>query len=93
MAWDRKQVGDLLSMVRPDVAIIDLELPPKDGCPVVARLALAQPVPTTVVVPKPDDTARGFAEAIAHPELGRATIPTGEVLAAILARPLKTRTK
>jgi CheY-like chemotaxis protein len=89
MAWDAKQAGDLLAMVHPEVAIIDLELPPKDGCALVARMGLVQPAPLTVVVPKPSDTAATFAAALAHPELGRATVPTKELLARVLSQSLK----
>jgi CheY-like chemotaxis protein len=89
MAWDAKQAGDLLAMVHPEVAIIDLELPPKDGCALVARMGLVQPAPLTVVVPKPSDTAAAFAAALAHPELGRATVATKELLARVLSQSLK----
>ena len=93
MAWDAKQAADLLAMVHPDVAIIDLELPPKDGCALVARMGLMQPSPLTVVIPKGTDTAATFAAALAHPELGRMTIPAQEILARVLAMPLKVATR
>jgi len=89
MAWDAKQAGDLLAMVHPEVAIIDLDLPPKDGCALVARLGLVQPAPLTVVIPKESDTAAGFAAALAHPEVGRMLVPAQELLARVLAAPLK----
>jgi CheY-like chemotaxis protein len=89
MAWDAKQAGDLLAMVRPEVAIIDLELPPKDGCALVARMALVQPAPLTVVIPKATDTATNFTLAIAHPELGRTTVVTQELVSRTFAIPLK----
>ncbi len=85
MAWDAKQAGDLLAMVHPEVAIIDLELPPKDGCALVARMALVQPSPLTVVIPKTSDTAGAFAAAVAHPELSRMTVPAKELLTRALA--------
>src|SRR5262249_30667037 len=85
MAWDAKQAADLLDMVKPEVAIIDLELPPKDGCALVARMALAKPAPLTVVIPKAIDTAAAFATAAAHPELARLVIPAKEVLMRTLA--------
>src|SRR5262249_41744396 len=72
MAWDAKQAADLLDMVKPEVAIIDLELPPKDGCALVARMALAKPAPLTIVIPKAIDTAAAFATAAAHPDQGSA---------------------
>ena len=90
MAWDAKQAGDLLAMVHPEVAIIDLELPPKDGCALVARMGLVQPAPLTVVIPKAMDTATAFAATLAHPELARMMVPAQELLARVLAYPLKT---
>jgi CheY-like chemotaxis protein len=89
MAWDAKQAGDLLGMVHPEVAIIDLELPPKDGCALVARMGLVQPAPLIVVIPKPTDTAATFAAALAHPELGRMTVPAQELIARVAAFVLK----
>jgi CheY-like chemotaxis protein len=88
MAWDAKQAGDLLGMVNPDVAIVDLELPPKDGCMVVARMGLAQTQPLIVVVPTATDPAAAFAAAITHAELARATVPAKELLERVLAAPL-----
>src|SRR5439155_10165932 len=38
MAWDAHHVDDLLAMVRPDVALIDLALGSRDVRPIVARL-------------------------------------------------------
>ena len=89
MAWDTKQAEDLLSMVRPDVAIIDLELPPRDGCMVVARMGLVQPAPLTVVIPKTADTAAIFAGALAHPEISRAIMTGKDMLVRMSAEPVK----
>jgi predicted nucleic acid-binding Zn-ribbon protein len=89
MAWDSKQAADLLAMVHPEVAVIDLELPPKGGSTVVARVALTQPPPLTVVIPKATDTSAEFQTAIAHPELARAAFPAKELLAKAVAAPLK----
>ncbi|MGH7894202.1 MAG: hypothetical protein ACREQL_05995 [Candidatus Binatia bacterium] len=88
MAWDAKQASDLLAMVRPEVAIIDLDLPPKDGGIVVARLALTPPAPMIVVVPKAADAAQGFAAAMTLPELGRASVPYMDLLSTIAGLPL-----
>jgi hypothetical protein len=89
MAWDAKQAGDLLAMVHPDVAIIDLELPPKDGCALVARMGLIQPTPITVVIPKPTDTATTFAATLTPPDLARMTLPVQELLTRVLAHSLR----
>jgi CheY-like chemotaxis protein len=88
MAWDAKQASDLLAMVHPDVAVIDLELPPRDGCAVVARLGVAGPPPVTVIIPKAADTARNFAAIVAEPELAAATVPYKGLLGTIASRPL-----
>jgi hypothetical protein len=53
---------------------------------------VVQPAPLTVVVPKPSDTAATFAAALAHPELGRATLPAKELLARVLSQSLKAAT-
>jgi DNA-binding NtrC family response regulator len=91
MAWDAKQANDLLAMVHPEVAVIDLELPPKDGCAVVARVALTQPAPLTVVIPKATDTSAAFQAAVAHSELARSAFPAKELLNKALAISLKAR--
>jgi CheY-like chemotaxis protein len=91
MAWDAKQVADLIAMVRPEVAIIDLDLPPRDGTSVVARLGLATPPPLAVVIPKASDCSAGFVAALAHPEVGRSTLPAKELLATVLGAPVARR--
>jgi CheY-like chemotaxis protein len=64
IAWDAKQAGDLLGMVRPEVAIIDLGLPPRGGYAMVAELAAAKPLPTTLVISRGDDAPAGFAAVL-----------------------------
>jgi hypothetical protein len=54
-------------------------------------MALAQPSPLTVVIPKPGDTATQFSAAVAHPELARTTVPAKELVTRALA--LLTSTK
>jgi CheY-like chemotaxis protein/uncharacterized small protein (DUF1192 family) len=92
MAWDAKQAEDLLSMVHPEVAIIDLELPPRDGCMLVARMGLVQPPPLTVVIPKATDTAAAFTTAAAHPEVARTTMTGKDMLVRIQTEPTKRPT-
>jgi CheY-like chemotaxis protein/predicted nucleic acid-binding Zn-ribbon protein len=89
MAWDAKQANDLLAMVRPEVAVIDLELPPKDGVAVVARASLTQPPPLMVVIPKATDTSAAFQTAVAHAELARSAFPAKELLNKALSISLK----
>jgi ActR/RegA family two-component response regulator len=61
MAWDSNQARDLLAMTKPAVAVIDLELPPRDGCALVAALADLNPVPTAVLISQTMDGAARFA--------------------------------
>src|SRR5207244_3821140 len=44
MAWDAKQAVDLFDAVRPELVVLDLELPPRNGYELVVRLAGAIPV-------------------------------------------------
>jgi len=91
MAWDHKQASDLLAMVRPEVAIVDLDLPPKDGFVIVGRLGLVPPAPTTVLVPKATDGSAAFAKVVAHPEIAGATLPAKELLSRFSVLPLITK--
>src|SRR5438477_2931508 len=61
MAWDAKQAADLLLIVRPEVVVVDLALPRRDGYAIVGRLANVEPAPSTLIVQGADDMAAGFA--------------------------------
>jgi CheY-like chemotaxis protein len=65
MAWNGKQAADLLPMVRPQVMVLDLALPPGDAAPVVGQLAASAPLPLTVLVAGTKDAAPAFATALA----------------------------
>jgi hypothetical protein len=66
IAWDAKQAADLLGMMRPDVAIVDLALPPRGGYGIVAELAGLDPPPAMLLVPGGDgDASAAFAAALA----------------------------
>ncbi len=86
IAWDAKQAVDLLAVVRPHLAVIDLELPPRDGFGVVARLALLDPPPHLVLVGGGEDFVGGFAAALADPALGSAAVSFEAVVRAVRAR-------
>ncbi len=86
IAWDAKQAVDLLAVVRPHLAVIDLELPPRDGFGVVARLALLDPPPYLVLVGGGEDFVGGFAAALADPALGSAAVSFEAVVRAVRAR-------
>src|SRR6185295_8916290 len=63
IAWDDKQAADLLEMVRPDIAIVDLTLPPRGGHRFVVEMAASEKSPVIVLVPGSEDPAAGFAAA------------------------------
>jgi CheY-like chemotaxis protein len=61
MAWDSTQAVDLLATVRPDMAVIDLDLPPRGGYGVLAGLAQLNPVPSVILISKGTENATRFA--------------------------------
>jgi CheY-like chemotaxis protein len=86
MAWDGKQASDLLSVVRPEVVVVDLGLPRRDGYAIIASTAGIESLPTVVAIRAGDDAAAGFAAALSDPaHVGRA-LPLAELLAASLDR-------
>jgi hypothetical protein len=85
IAWDAKQADDLLPMVRPEVAIVDLGLPPRGGYGTVAGLATLDPLPTTIVVPSGNDAA-GFMAALAGSGRAAQMLPLAQLLANALRR-------
>jgi len=86
MAWDAKQAADLLQVVRPEVVVVDLALPRRDGYGIVARLAALDPPPSAILVPGPDDAAVAFAAALADSASAGGALQLGQLLAAVLAR-------
>ena len=86
MAWDAKQAADLLQVVRPEVVVVDLALPRRDGYGIVARLAALDPPPSAILVPGPDDAAVAFAAALADSASAGGALQLGQLLAAVLTR-------
>ncbi len=59
MAWDGKQAADLLEVTRPELVVVDLGLPRREGYDLLVRLAEPAPPPSVVLlrsaeVPVPD---------------------------------------
>jgi CheY-like chemotaxis protein len=86
MAWDGKQAADLLGVVRPEVVVIDLELPRREGYGIVAQLAELEAAPTAVLVPGDDDAATGFAAALADPKRAGRAVSLATLLGALVMR-------
>jgi CheY-like chemotaxis protein len=86
MAWDAKQAAELLAVVHPEVVVVDLELPRRDGYEIVAQLAAATLPPAAVLVPGRDDAATCFAALLADQRHAARAIPLGELITAVLGR-------
>jgi hypothetical protein len=84
MAWDAKQATDLIGMVRPEVAIVDLESL-REGCTLVTTMAGADPLPHLLLLLGPKDPAQGFAQALRDPAHKSRALPLDR-LAAHLAK-------
>lgn len=67
MAWDGKQGADLLAMVNPEVIVVDLDLPPKGGLDLVARLPEDERTPVLAMIPERVDQTRNVAALLARP--------------------------
>jgi len=86
MAWDAKQAADLLHVVRPEVVVIDLGLPRRDGYGIIARLGTVDPVPSAVLLPGAEDASVGFTAALSDPAHAGRTLTLRQFLAGVLAR-------
>jgi hypothetical protein len=69
MAWNGKQVDDLLPMVRPQVVVVDLGLPLGEGWRIASRVAGRDPAPTLVLLVGPDDPVVPAAAILGDPGL------------------------
>ena len=61
MAWDGKQAQDLLSMVQPEVVVVDLDLPPKGGLHLIVSLLDGDRIPMVVAIPGKTNLAASAA--------------------------------
>jgi CheY-like chemotaxis protein len=86
MAWDAKQATELLGVVRPEVVVVDLDLPRRDGFSIVARLGSLEPAPVAVIVAAPGDLAAGFAAALGDPTNVGQAVPLEQLLTSLVAR-------
>jgi hypothetical protein len=86
MAWNAKQVGELLPLVRPGIVVLDLELAAADTAMVAALLAATDPPPATLLVMGRRDHAPAFAPALREPTVAALVRPLAEGVAAVLRR-------
>ncbi|MCW5890520.1 MAG: hypothetical protein KIT14_08205 [bacterium] len=73
IGWDAKQAADLVEIVHPHFLVVDLALPPRGACGLVAQLAAPENTPMAVLIPGSADPAPSFAAALAE---RRTTTPT-----------------
>jgi len=86
IGWDTKQVAALLEMLVPEVAIVDLGLPPGGGYSIVARLAAIEPPPVTFLVPARNEAGAGFRATLADVAVRRRMVPRDRLLDEVLRR-------
>jgi CheY-like chemotaxis protein len=84
IAWDAKQAEGLLAMLVPQLAIIDLALPPRGGHGLAVRVAAQEPAPLLVVTRSSRDDAGGFADALGDALRVRPGTPRAELLDQLL---------
>ena len=85
MAWDAKQAADVIAMVRPEVAVIDLESL-REGCAIIAGLAGAEPLPHLILLLGAKDTSPGFAHAVRDPAHASRALPLDRLVAELAKR-------
>src|SRR5262249_7902416 len=87
MAWDAKQAADLLGMIHPTLVVVDLEQPPRVGYGIVARVSLAEPIPTAVLISSgTKDPAAGSRTALADASNNHRAITLARVLTQMVNR-------
>jgi hypothetical protein len=85
MAWDAKQAADVIAMVRPEVAVVDLESL-REGCAIIAGLAGAEPLPHLILLLGAKDASPGFAHAVRDPAHAARALPLDRLVAELARR-------
>jgi CheY-like chemotaxis protein len=86
MAWDGKQAGELLGMIRPEVVVLELDLPPRAGYGIVAQLSGRNPLPLAVLIPSAEDPAERFAALLGNQMYAPAFVPLTRIVVPAPAR-------
>jgi CheY-like chemotaxis protein len=85
MAWDAKQAREMLGVVRPHAVVVDMSMPKRDGCAIVAALAGLDPVPLVVLVTSAGDPALDFQATLADPPRDTVVRTLAQVIPALAA--------
>jgi DNA-binding LytR/AlgR family response regulator len=80
MAWDGKQASDLLQMVRPEVVVLDLDIPPRSGLALIVELTGCPIMPMLVLLPGRQDLSKRTAAELADPGLASRLLPPERLL-------------
>ncbi|HWP64613.1 MAG TPA: hypothetical protein VNO26_01720, partial [Candidatus Limnocylindria bacterium] len=80
MAWDGKQASDLLQMVRPEIVVVDMDIPPRSGLGLIIELSAAPVMPMLVLLPGRQDLAKRTAAELSDPGLGGRLLPPDRLL-------------
>ena len=86
MAWDGKQAHELLGVVKPELVIVDLDLPRGEAFTLVAQLALVREPPMAILVPGSTDPCAGFATVLADGVYAERIVPLRRMLGAVFER-------
>jgi len=84
VAWSAKQALDLIPMLRPQIAVIELAVALREGAEAVVLLTRAEKPPTFVFLPGQADASRAFGTQLALPANAELLIPRKRWLARIL---------
>jgi CheY-like chemotaxis protein/predicted nucleic acid-binding Zn-ribbon protein len=85
MAWDAKQAREMLGVVRPHAVVVDMSMPKRDGCAIIAALSSLDPVPLVVLVTSAGDPAMDFTAVLADPPRDAIIRSLADVVAMITA--------
>jgi DNA-binding NtrC family response regulator len=80
MAWDGKQASDLLQMVRPEVVVLDLDIPPRSGLALIVELTGCPTMPMLVLLPGRQDVSKRTAVELTEASLGSRLLPPERLL-------------
>jgi len=92
LARDTKQIDELLAMVRPQVVVIDLALPMRQGYELVMRMAATQPIPAMVLIVTESDPAAVFVDKLRDRVAAGIGTAAAQWLAQLAAQELPSKT-
>jgi DNA-binding response OmpR family regulator len=91
LARDTKQIDELLAMVRPQVVVIDLSLPMRQGYELVMRMAATSPIPSLVLIAPDGDPVPVMVEKLRERSAAGAGMNAKQWLAEISVQALPAK--